>query len=80
MVSSSETDYKQIGQYNEGEKFIQCTVEAQRKKWPILGSEREKGFRKGFTEEVIPELDLLFIRMHRIKNILCIYVPLSCQT
>lgn len=58
MVLSGERDYKRMGQYDEMEKFIQGLAEAPRKKWPILGSRREKGIRKGFTEEVIPELDL----------------------
>ena len=62
-------------------KIIQGSVEVQRKKQPIMGSEREKGIRKGFTEEMIPELDLLFTRMQRIKYIIHdVYVQLSCWT
>lgn len=45
------------------EKYIKGSVEAQGRKWLILGGKRERGTRKGFTEEVIPELNLLFIKM-----------------
>ena len=34
----------------------------------MLGWKRERKIRKGFIEEVILELNLLFVRMYSIKN------------
>lgn len=63
IVQQSETDCKHTGQYKAVKKYIRGSVEAQRRKWTVLGRKRETAIREGFPEEAIPELNLWFIRM-----------------